>query len=322
MAMVRKMAPLEVPVLITGNSGAGKEVVAQALHQLSRRAQGPFVPLNCSLLQDNLLESELFGHVKGAFTGATAQKEGLCRVAAGGTLFLDEIGELPASSQAMLLRLLETGEYRPLGGTAIKRTNARIIAATNRNLERMIAEGRFRQDLYYRLNVLLIHVPPLHSRKDDIPLLIEHFLRRGSPHDLTRKLTPAAIERLQAHDWPGNVRELRNVVERMRVLCDDTEIGEDTVQFTLSVAPDKSGLDVADMRDSTPHDSSQSPCSSYQNNHSKPDFGSVKPLAKMELAYVQWVLQQYQGNVSDAARALGVARSTIYRILQRAEESA
>ncbi len=326
MKMVRKIAPLEVPVLITGNSGAGKEVIAQTLHQLSPRSEGPFIPLNCGLLQNNLLESELFGHCKGAFTGATANKEGLCQVATEGTLFLDEIGELPASSQAMLLRLLETGEYRPLGSTTIKRASARIIAATNRNLERMIAEGRFRQDLYYRLNVLSVHVPPLNSRKEDIPLLIEHFLQRGDPGALARRFTPAAMERLRAYNWPGNVRELKNVVERMRVLCDGSEIGEEAVRSTISTAPLPGDSEVVDLQESCPQERVTQQGSLQENPQQdngdlKQSFDTVEPLAKMELLYVQWALDQYEGNVSDAARALGVARSTIYRILQRATEA-
>ncbi|WP_207063234.1 sigma-54-dependent Fis family transcriptional regulator [Motiliproteus sp. SC1-56] len=303
LALVRKMAPLDAPVLVTGKSGVGKEVIAQTLHRLSRRNEGPFIPLNCGLLQGNLLESELFGHTRGAFTGATCAKQGLCAAAVDGTLFLDEIGELPPSSQAMLLRLLETGEYRPLGSTELHRTNARVIAATHRHLPQMVAEGRFRQDLYYRLNVLSIHVPSLYRRPEDIPLLVEHFLSQGCA-GAPRRLTAAAIERLRRHRWPGNVRELRNLVERVRVLSDSSEIDEFMVEEVLASpsAPASARLESG---------AGQLPGGMLGAQ-------GVAPLADMEAAYVQWAVDQHRGNVSDAARSLGVARSTIYRILHRA----
>lgn len=221
---VQKIASLDVPVLITGPSGAGKEVVAQALHELGKHRDNSFVPLNCSLMQKNLLESELFGHKKGAFTGAVADKEGLCHTAHNGRLFLDEIGEMSESSQA---KLLETGEYRRQGGTKLRRTNARLIAVTNRDLEQRIAEGHFRQDLFYRLSVISIEVPALSERAEDIPLLINHFMQHSKCRASTPlTFTPAAMQRLVHYAWPGNIRELRNAVERILILNEGDRVEE------------------------------------------------------------------------------------------------
>lgn len=289
-AMARKMAPLQMPVLITGESGVGKEVVAQILHYWSEREQSNFIPLNCSLLQDQLLESELFGHKKGSFTGAIQAHDGLFHAATEGTLFLDEIGELSATCQAKLLRVLETGEYRPLGSTQIKRTNARIIAATHRDLEKMISQGRFRQDLYYRLNVLTINIPPLHQRTDDIPLLVDHFLGQTLDGVAPPVLAPGAMKQLMGHLWPGNVRELKNVIERLRVYCDG-EIRPESVESMLS------GSSANGSGDS-----------------SLATFHSAGTLARMEHAYVQWVIDRCEGNISQAARILDVSRTTIYKI--------
>lgn len=293
-AMAKKIAPLQMPVLITGESGVGKEVIAQILHHWSNREQADFVPLNCSLLQDQLLESELFGHRKGAYTGAERDADGLFHAANGGTLFLDEIGELSASCQAKLLRVLETGEYRPLGSTGVRHTQARIIAATHRDLEKMISQGRFRQDLYYRLNVLTIEIPPLNQRREDIPLLVEHFLTQssggGSP-----TLLPEAMGHLQAYHWPGNVRELKNVVDRLRVHYDDG-IGAAQVERILA------------QRGTGPKDSLLA------------SFNRVGSLANVEKAYAEWVLEQCEGNVSQAAKALKVSRTTLYRILKMPPE--
>lgn len=289
-ALAKKMAPLQMPVLITGESGVGKEVVAQILHHWSNREQAGFVPLNCSLLQDQLLESELFGHKRGAYTGAVEDADGLFHVASGGTLFLDEIGELSASCQAKLLRVLETGEYRPLGSTQVRHTRARIIAATHRDLEKMISQGRFRQDLYYRLNVLTIEIPPLHQRREDIPLLIDHFLEQ-SDDKAVPALLPEAMDQLQAYHWPGNVRELKNVVERLRVHCDD-------------------GIDVDQVADILARQRGQ------PEEQRLARFDQVASLAVMEKAYAEWVLEQCAGNVSQAAKALQVSRTTLYRILR------
>lgn len=293
-ALVEKFAPLNVPVLITGPSGSGKEIIAHSIHNLSRRAAHAFVPLNCSALSDSLLESELFGHVKGAFTGAAGDKPGLCKAATDGTLFLDEVGELTPSCQAKLLRVLETGEYRPVGSTVLRRTNARIIAATNQDVVRMISEGTFRQDLYYRLNVLSLRVPPLSERPEDIPVLAGYFLRQiGAAGDKSMRLSNSALQRLQQYTWPGNVRELKNVIETSVALNEGGEISEATVAAVLAAAhPPVLGSDP-------PH-----------------GFGSVQPLADMQRDYVRWSLDQFDGNVSAAARALRISRTTLYRILK------
>lgn len=290
-AMAKKIAPLHMPVLITGQSGVGKEVIAQLLHHWSERENQNFVPLNCGLLQDQLLESELFGHTKGAFTGASHDHNGLFQAANDGTLFLDEIGELTASCQAKLLRVLETGEYRPLGSTSIRRTNARIIAATHRDLEKMISQGRFRQDLYYRLNVLTIDIPPLSQRSEDIPLLVDHFLEQPLGNAPRQTITPEAMQQLMSHHWPGNVRELKNIVERLRVHC-DTEIKAVNIDSLLNRQEDATESDLV------------------------PAFTRVLPLSQLEKAYVEWVLEQSNGNISKASKALEVSRTTIYRILK------
>lgn len=300
MQVVQKIASLGVPVsvLITGPSGAGKEVIARALHQLSNANCNPFVPINCSLLQENLLDSELFGHKKGSFTGAVADKEGLFYTARDGILFLDEIGELPESSQAKLLRVLETGEYRPVGGTKELHTNARIIAATNVDLEKAVAEGRFRQDLFYRLNVINIKVPSLSERRDDVPLLVEHFMERGkSLSAVSLKFTSEAMVRLMAYPWPGNTRELRNVVERIMVL----NVG-DKVEDAMVAAMLNQQQEPAVVTNSAP-------------------FDRVIPLEELEYAYVKWAADQLDGNLSALSRRLGISRSKVYRILKQIEAS-
>ena len=215
--VIRRTAATRSNVLITGESGTGKELVARAVHALSRRAEGPFVCVNCGALPENLLESELFGHVKGAFTGAVEHKKGLFEAADGGTLFLDEIGEMPLPMQVKLLRVLQDQAFRRVGGTDEVRVDVRVIAASNRDLRALVREGGFRQDLYYRLSVIPIEVPPLRERMEDLPLLVEHFLGKVSP-DRPVSVAPDFLERLAAYSWPGNVRELENVIERAVVL--------------------------------------------------------------------------------------------------------
>jgi transcriptional regulator with PAS, ATPase and Fis domain len=217
--LVARVAPSEASVLLQGESGTGKELVAQAIHDASRRASGPFVAVDCSGLSETLFESELFGHERGAFTGATARKAGLVEAASGGTLFLDELGDIPLGMQVKLLRLLETGAYRRVGSTALQRADIRLISATHRPLRELVASERFRQDLYFRLNTFPIPLPPLRERREDIPLLAEAMLQRVAPG---RRLTLAAetLARLMAHDFPGNVRELRNVLERASLMAD------------------------------------------------------------------------------------------------------
>lgn len=217
--VVRRVAPTEASVLITGESGTGKELIARAIHQGSSRSKEPFVAINCAAIPATLLESELFGHVRGAFTGAVRDRAGKFEQADGGTLFLDEVGEMPLELQPKLLRVLQEMEVEPLGGK-VRSVNVRIIAATNQDVETALQEGRFREDLYYRLAVIPIELPPLRERVEDVPLLVKHFLKRfsgGSPVDIS----DAALERLSAYSWHGNVRELQNVVERMVVLNND-----------------------------------------------------------------------------------------------------
>lgn len=217
---IMKVADSSATVLITGESGTGKELVARAIHFQGERKKGPFIPVHCASIPENLLESELFGYEKGAFTGANRNKPGRFSLAEGGTLFLDEIGEMPFSLQSKLLRVLEEKEFMPVGGTRSKKVNVRIIAATLRNLETMVEEGTFREDLYYRLNVVPIHLPPLRERKEDIPLLTTHFLQKycREMHYPMKKVSPQAMEIFLNYTWPGNVRELENTIERIIVL--------------------------------------------------------------------------------------------------------
>jgi len=295
-ATARKAAAQEVPVLLTGESGAGKEVVAALIHRASPRAESVFVPINCGAMPETLWESEMFGHRRGAFTGATTDKEGLFQVASTGTLFLDEIGELPAAGQTKLLRVMETGEFRPLGQTALRRTNARVVAATNRDLLAEVKAGRFREDLYYRLNVMGLRVPPLRERREDIPLLVAHLMARSKAE--LRDIEPAAMARLVDYPWPGNVRELRNIVERTLILAEGPRITEALVA-SLLVTPTERG-----------------------RGEPSPRFAQMMSLDEMDRAYIQWVLAQCEGNVSTAARTLRISRSTLYRHMQDSGRSA
>jgi len=217
--LVREYAATDATVVIQGETGTGKELVAGALHRASPRARGPLVPVNCAAIPESLLESELFGHVRGAFTGADRDRAGLLKGAAGGTLFLDEVSELPLGLQAKLLRMLESRAYRPLGASVDVHADVRVIAATNRDLRGLVEQGRFRSDLYYRLDVLWIHLPPLRDRREDIPLLAESFLVRYAP-DRRLAMTSGAIAQLMAAPWPGNVRELEHVVQRTVLRCE------------------------------------------------------------------------------------------------------
>ncbi len=217
--LVARVAPSEAAVLLQGESGTGKELVAQAIHDASRRASGPFVAVDCSGLTENLFESELFGHEKGAFTGATGRKRGLIEAASGGTLFLDELGDIPLSMQVKLLRLLETGTYRRVGSTELVRADIRLVSATHRPLQALVAQGQFRQDLYYRVNTFPIGLPPLRARREDIALLAEALLARVAPGRSLR-IAPDTLACLIGYDYPGNVRELRNILERSSLMCD------------------------------------------------------------------------------------------------------
>ncbi|MEO0081518.1 MAG: sigma-54-dependent Fis family transcriptional regulator [candidate division WOR-3 bacterium] len=219
--LMNRVVPTDSPVLIWGETGTGKELVARAIHYSGPRRSGPFVPVNCSAIPENLLESELFGHRKGAFTGAVADRKGVFEAASGGTIFLDEVGDLPKSLQPKLLRVLQDGEIRRVGETQPLHVDVRVISATNRDLSRLVAEGNFREDLYYRLNVIPIHLPPLRERPEDVPLLANHFLATGASRlgKQVKGIAPEALEKLVAYSWPGNIRQLENVLERALVLC-------------------------------------------------------------------------------------------------------
>ena len=221
LSALQRVAPSTLPVLLMGESGSGKELFARAVHEASGRAGGPLVVVDCSGLTETLFESELFGYEKGSFTGAVSRKKGLVETAAGGTLFLDEMGDVPLAMQVKLLRLIETGTFRRVGGTETHQADFRLIAATHKPLLEMVADGRFRQDLYYRISAFPIHLPPLRERVADIPLLVESFLQRGGGARPRLSVRPEAMARLQAHHWPGNIRELRNVLERARLFADD-----------------------------------------------------------------------------------------------------
>jgi len=244
--LAQRAAQVDSTVLITGESGTGKELVARAIHQAGRRADKPLVPVNCGGIPETLLESEFFGFRKGAFTGADRDKKGLFEDAHQGTLFLDEIGELPLSLQVKLLRVLQEGEVRPLGGTATIRTTPRIIAATSRDIETLAAEGRFRPDLFYRLNVLPIHLPPLRQRPEDIPLLVAGLMERLNRRlgRQARSLNPAAMALLLAHPWPGNVRELENALERAMVLSPGDHIQPEHLPFAAKALPPNHGFSL------------------------------------------------------------------------------
>ena len=253
--MVEKVCHSTATVLVLGENGTGKELVARALHYNSQRKDRSLLVVNCGAFNDNLLESELFGHVKGAFTGAHQDKKGVFEAAHGGTLFLDEIGDTSLAMQTKLLRVLQEGTFRPVGSTKIKKTQVRLVAATNRNLEEMIQNNLFREDLYYRLNVILLRLPPLRERKEDIPLLVEHFLKKNSATEKsqkTKQLSQGCLEKLMSYSWPGNIRELQNQIERLCVLAgEETTIPEELLseniltKSTASYVPSNIPLDQA-----------------------------------------------------------------------------
>jgi DNA-binding NtrC family response regulator len=281
----------DAPVLVTGETGTGKELVARAIHRHGPRAARSFVPVNCGALPEGLLESELFGHVRGAFTGAVADKKGLFEEARGGTIFLDEIGEMSPALQVRLLRTLELGEVRPVGSPRATSVDVRVVAATHRDLERAAREGSFRQDLFYRLHVFAIRIPPLRERREDIPLLAAHFLADLASRDReVASLTPAAVAALAAFDWPGNVRELQNTLER------------------LVVEARGGTIDVADLPPAFRE--RKAPLE-------EPLFAGLPSLEEMEKRYLRHVLAAVKGNRSRAAEALGIDRRTLYRMAER-----
>ena len=316
---IEAIAPSDSTALITGESGTGKELVAKLIHQRSLRAAMPFVPVNCSALSENLLESELFGHVKGAFTSAFADKEGLFAVAGGGTIFLDEIGEMPLRTQVKLLRVLQEREITPVGGTASARIDVRILAATNVNLEDAVAKGRFREDLYYRLNVLRVHTPALPEREEDSVVLANHFLERKT-HG-RKRFSPQALAQILAYSWPGNVRQLENAVERAIAFNQGPVI--EALELDLPSAPERAAAgrnqDEGEGQEAAGRgkDSAGESALAAGSAHG-PLTGEVAPtLVDIEKAYIYWVLSQNAWHKATAARILGLDISTLYRKIER-----
>ena len=294
--LLERVSAVSSPVLISGESGTGKELVARALHHGGPRARAPFVAVNCAAITDSLLESELFGHARGAFTGATEAKKGLFVEAHGGTLFLDEVGELPIGLQAKLLRAIETSSVRPVGGGVERQVDVRIIAATNRDLARAVQEKTFREDLYYRLHVIPVHLPPLRARRDDIPPLVAHFVERHAaqnPDAPAREVTVEVLRRMTELPWPGNIRELKNAVERMLVLGKGKR------------------LDVRDLALAVPE-----PVPEAMAGFA----AEIVPLRVMTRRYIEWVLAQTAGNKVRTAALLEIDASTIYRVLARNDD--
>jgi two-component system response regulator HydG len=290
---VARIADTTASVLLTGESGTGKDLIARALHFQSRRATAPFIPINCAALPDNLLESELFGHMRGAFTDARQNKTGLFQAADKGTLFLDEIGEMPAALQAKLLTVIESKRVRPLGATSETAVDVRVLAATNADLEKEIETGRFRRDLYYRLSGIVLHLPPLRDRREDIPLLIKYFLARaaaeaGRP---IPEIAADAMECLLQYQWPGNIRELQNAVQHAVILCRDHSITRADLPSKVSgKEPSEFSLEDAIARRPT--------------------------LAQLEHDYIRYILACVADNKTEAANILGIDRRTLYRKLE------
>ncbi len=288
---ITKVAPSNAPVLVQGETGSGKEVVARLLHDLSMRASGPFLSVNCGAVSRELLESELFGHERGAFTGATSAKLGLVEAAEGGTLFLDEIGEMPGPMQVSLLRFLDHGEYRPVGSTRTLHADVRLVGATNQDVRALVGQGRFREDLLYRINTVTLHVPPLRERKEDIVLLAEHLLRHArTPGSPNRGLSAEALECLASYRWPGNIRELRNVIERLVMLGTGKDaITDEEVRQVLPRA----------------HDAPQ------HNDLSRAS------LEEVEQRHIRSVLDACGGNKTHAAKILGIDYKTLLSKLKK-----
>lgn len=291
---IRQIAPTQASVLITGESGTGKELAARAIHKRSPRNEGPFIAINCAALPENLLESELFGHAKGAFTDAREARTGLFQQADGGTLFLDEIGDFPLSLQAKLLRAMEQRTVRPVGGNAETPFDARILTATNRDLERAVEEGRYREDFYYRINVIQLELPPLRARGTDILLISRHFVKHFAQQSKKQVIgiTERAAERLLEYDWPGNVRELRNVIERAVALTQvEKLIVDDFPESIRNYRQSRMTIDSLNPEE-------------------------LQPLEAIERRYIRHVLKSVNDNRTEAARILGIDRKTLYRRLK------
>lgn len=290
MRMVERVAPSNASILVLGESGTGKELLAQTIHEKSQRSQKPFVAINCGALRETLLESELFGHEKGAFTGAYNRKIGLAEAASGGTLFLDEIGELSPGMQAKLLRFIQEGEIYRVGGKEPIKVDIRLISATNRELDAEVVNGNFREDLFYRINTITVHSPPLRRRKEDIPLLVNYFLSKGSHRIIGggRKMSDEAMDVLKKYDWPGNIRELQNLCERLQILTDGPVIK------------------ISDLPDSVLNP---------ENRMIIDDYDPSLTLHELEKRYIIKALAHFEGNKTQAANALGITIKTLYNKL-------
>ena len=291
--LIDRVGPSDSAVLITGETGSGKEMVAKLIHARSARRHRPFVVVECAALQESLLQSELFGHERGAFTGADRAKPGLFEVAHGGTIFLDEIGEISQATQVKLLRVLDTSTFRHVGGTAEIRVDVRVVAATNRDLRAMAWQGAFREDLYYRLGTIMVKIPPLRERRPDIDLLAAHFVQMlNERFDSRKSLSAAALDALRRHDWPGNVRELLHVVESAMVVCEGGEILPDHLPASL-------------RQPAAPRAAA-----------SAPDESRLQSLGELERAHIERVLRATNGHRGQAAQILGISERNLYRKLQ------
>jgi DNA-binding NtrC family response regulator len=301
--LIETVAPTDATVMILGETGTGKELIARNLHDRSLRAGGPFIPVNCGALPENLVESELFGHRKGAFTGADSNRKGLFEVANGGTLFLDEVGELDKSVQVKLLRFLESGEIRRVGENDPFRVDVRVLCATNRSPREMVANDQFREDLFFRLNTFEIALPPLRERTADIPALARHLLKRFAPRRNEDSLTPSFLEALKVHDWPGNVRELANAIERAAILAGSGPLQAEHLPTSSLGRKGTSNLGNSLLG---PH-------------FSVPD--GAPTLRDIEMRYIQIVLEKHNGSKPAASRELGISLKTLYNKINQLQQS-
>jgi DNA-binding NtrC family response regulator len=329
--MGRRAASSNIPVLITGESGVGKEVLARAIQGASERAGRPFVTVNCGAIPENLVESILFGHVKGAFTGATDNHAGKFVEANGGTLFLDEVGELPLDAQVKLLRVLQEGEVDPVGAKRPVKVDVRIVSATNKDLTKLVADGRFREDLYYRLNVFPIEAPPLRARKEDLPALVERFVARFNAEEgrNVRGASPAAMRMLMAFDWPGNVRQLENAIFRAVILCEGDYLQPDDFPQISGLKPLIAANDAVapgmpmPANDTHVEAAQASFAAAVQAASEAPapvavfdSHGHLRQLEQIERDLIELAIDHYAGHMSEVARRLGIGRSTLYRKLR------
>jgi DNA-binding NtrC family response regulator len=306
--LIDTIAPTDASVMILGETGTGKELIARNLHDKSQRSGQSFIPVNCGALPENLVESELFGHRRGAFTGADTHRKGLFEVANGGTLFLDEVGELDKSVQVKLLRFLESGEIRRVGENDPFRVDVRVLCATNRDLRDMIATDQFREDLFFRINTFEIPLPPLRERKPDIPLLAQHMLTRFSSRrsGVGSTLTPAAIEMLMSHEWPGNIRELANAIERATILAGGGPIGPEHLPTQVPARRPQPGSSMGSPAVAGPH---------FQVPEGSPTLRDI------EMKYIQMILEKHNGNKPAASKELGISLKTLYNKINQLQQT-